>query len=53
MINDDELAVELVAEDERPPGAPRWPLLALLAAVVAVVILVFFMLGYGLGRIFF
>jgi hypothetical protein len=28
-------------------------MMGLVAAVVAVVILVFFMLGYGLGRIFF
>jgi preprotein translocase subunit SecE len=28
-------------------------MMGLVAAVVAVVILVFFMIGYGLGRIFF
>jgi hypothetical protein len=39
-VTDDELAIELVAEDRRPSRIRRWPLLALLAIVVAVVILV-------------
>ncbi|MEN3273551.1 MAG: hypothetical protein V7636_2312 [Actinomycetota bacterium] len=40
MIDDDELAVELVADDGGMPRTRRWPLLVLLGAVIAVVVLV-------------
>lgn len=36
--------------NDRPPGF--LPMMALVAVVVALVILVFFAIGYGLGRAF-